>query len=316
MPLSEMNDIINEYRIPNINEYCQSVYIKTQIDKLVAFLPRGPIPFDTISYWVELFLSYNINQNGKTPESLDSLIQLCINYTPEYDWCKLFENEHFYHVIMSYGNLSPFFFPFDKPLKSTGIRPLLQHYLHIFTLSPTGLINIGMDSLINLFQNDIYTICLYLLKLETYEKHNIYIKYYKLTEKEENAIVDMIWSVVESDLLKSAVIGSSIAMFEFFSNKLLSKLSRCVEEGLNEDNVLQINRTITAINALIIGNQVYINPKPNSEYLSILLSSLNYLFEYTNSVDESRISILLEFFSGLYRQVNLSCIIILYISKY
>lgn len=128
MPLSETQNVINEFIIPHPSKRYSSNYVSSIISKLYTFLPRGPIPFDTISHWMDLFYIYNVKYRIKIL-SFDKLIKTCICYTPEYDWGKLFEKEHFYNIIMQYQSLSKYFFVYDKPSESTNIRSLEQFYM-------------------------------------------------------------------------------------------------------------------------------------------------------------------------------------------
>lgn len=75
-------------------------------------------------------------------------------------------------------------------------------------------------------------------------------------------------------------------------------------------NLKQISKTLAAIRCLNLGNEIYLYPNPNSEYLSVLLSSLNFIYESCNSIDKDKLKCSLQVLSGLYKKVNLSSIYI------
>lgn len=92
------------------------------------------------------------------------------------------------------------------------------------------------------------------------------------------------------------------------SDKLLPKLLRCIREGFSEKNIIKTNRIIAAFKALLLGNQVYLYPHPNGEYLSILLQSLDIIYSGCSSIDEDKLSASLQLLCSLYKNVNLSSI--------
>lgn len=66
--------------------------------------------------------------------------------------------------------------------------------------SPLGLSNLNITDLAGYSKKTIRKICLIYIIIKTYEKNNIPVKYYELTEKEKNSITEVVWSSIEAVL--------------------------------------------------------------------------------------------------------------------
>lgn len=123
--------------------------------------------------------------------------------------------------------------------------------------SPLGLSNINIADLAGYSKKTIRKICLIYINIKTYEKNNIPVKYYELTEKEKNSITEVIWSSIEAvlqyyiqSLFDKYITKDDLLICEYFSDLILPKLLRCINEGINED-CLEIDRVFIIIYRLL-----------------------------------------------------------------
>lgn len=252
MPPSEINNVIDYFQIPDPSEHCSLPFLTFRIFGLISFLPKTPFPFEIIDKWINLFITYHIKYSSLCANGFEQLIRRCIEETPQYDWIKLFDKYggDIYSVFMGYNSLSAYIFPYDEPLESTHIRPLLQNYIRIFKLAPSGSLNVSAPVLLPTYRVNFCDIIYFILKLKVYKEMGENIRYYDLTTEEIQATCQIIWSTIEVGLVNMNLKNTSISMYEYFSIDLLPKLLRCIEEGLDEENCMQTNRVYIYIHLI------------------------------------------------------------------
>lgn len=209
-----------------------------------------------------MFITYHIKYSELCANGFEHLIKRCIEETPEYDWISLFSKYggDIYSVFMGYSSLSAYIFPYDKPLETTHIRPLLQNYIRIFKLAPSGSLNVTAPALLSTYRVNFCDIIYFLLKLKIYkeEKKKNNIRYYDLTNEERIATCQIIYSTIEVALVNMNLKNNSISMYEYFAIDLLPKLLRSIEEGLNEENCMQTNRVYNIFTISLFSSLIFI----------------------------------------------------------
>lgn len=127
-PSSEVEKVVEEFKIPNYEEPYTDRYTDNIITKLVTYLPKCSIPFHIIDNFIEKAFDHYYHSNGDFSCSFYDLLSLCIDYTPEYDWRKMFERDLIYSFLIDVDDdnvLQIALIPYDKPLENVNIRPLL-----------------------------------------------------------------------------------------------------------------------------------------------------------------------------------------------
>lgn len=200
MPSSEMMNVINEFPIPAYDEHCTREYIDNLVTKLSIFMPRSPIPFEVIDKWIGIVYEYYMNESYKMPSTLTSLLTMCVFNSPNYDWCKIFSLKNGYNFAINGDDklFQSVLIPYDKPLESTHIRPLIESLCK--SLKTIQLLKVGgekKNEKISKYNTMLYELCKFLIKIDVYKKNKIEVKNIEFTVEEKNEMAKWCWPLIE-----------------------------------------------------------------------------------------------------------------------
>lgn len=310
-PKSELYDVVKEFRIPEYDEMYQDRYAESMIQKIITFLPKGPVPFDVIDSFIDMAFKYFYRSQDNLPTSFFDLLSLCLDYTPNYPWKSIFDRELIYTFLLEVDEENLFqvsLIPFDKPLEYTNIRPLLGFIFKSLKVA-TKVEGDEKTAYITRVMQMTSTLCRIFTHIEVNNESGQNIEYYPLTEDELDGLKKWGWSLIEYNLFSDTF---DEGIYEFcyrYSDLFVSNLLRCVEEGISisiDASSNEVNKGPAAIRALILGVDLYLYPKVNTEYLSMLVNSLDTIINLLTSLDPSRLVMSLNLFSTLYKYTNLS----------
>lgn len=135
------------------------------------------------------------------------------------------------------------------------------------------------------------------------------IHYYPFTEEELNCLKKWGWSIIEYNLFNENFDESIYEFIGRYRDLFIDKIVRCISEGFIEtESGNEMNKFTPALRGLILGIDLYFYPKPYTNFISILLNSLENIFSYISSVDTLKLILSLKILTSLYRYCNLSSI--------
>lgn len=204
MPASEMMNVINEFPIPSYNEHYTKEYVDNLITKLSIFLPRSTIPAEVIDKWIEIIYEYYMNEADKMPSTLISLLTICVINSPNYNWGKIFTLKNGYNFVLSGEDkvFESILIPYDKPLKNTNIRPLIESLCK--SLKTIQLLKIRGDKKnekIDRCSDALYQLCKILIRIDVYKKNGIEVKNIEFAKEEREELAKWCWPLIEYVLL-------------------------------------------------------------------------------------------------------------------
>lgn len=200
MPKSEIRNVVEYFRIPEYQENYPTSFITNIILKLIIFVPRTTIPEDIITNWINIAHSYYMHDPENYPKYFNLLFFNSIFYSPDYNWGKMFEKENMYSLITNTDdqNLQITLIPYDKPLETTHIRPLLNilfrslKFIQISKQSDNKKEKKLDDTIKALYRlNKIF------MKIKIYKDNNKNVNYYELTNEENEELAKWSWPLIE-----------------------------------------------------------------------------------------------------------------------
>lgn len=156
------------------------------------------------------------------------------------------------------------------------------------------------------------SLCRTLNHIEVAIENGLTVQYYPFTEEELNSLKKWGWSLIEYNLFNENFDESIYEFLGRYRDLFIDKIVRCISEGFTEtESGNEMNKFTPALRAIILGIDLYFYPKPYTNYINILLNSLDAIYNYISLFDTIKLVLSMKILASLYRYCNLSSIYIL-----